>query len=296
VLLGHDRDPSDAGRAVSGDGGGRRRAGGVVPRGVPAGAHVVRLKRATTLVTTGVYAYTRNPGYVGVALLFSSIAVATGTWWALATIAAELIVVDRRVVVPEEHYLEHEFRDTYRHYMARTRRWIYFLFDTSMADIFTAMADGPSLASLIVPAAAALAGVSLGKFWDHLMADSRWHREQRAQAYAAFIAAIEAVYIEMSQTTEDFSETRVDDCLREATRTGAVVDMFGSAAVAQCAHKVWNFAALELNCHEVRTLTAAEWLPVSQRFRQFIDDFRDSARKELGQESLVGRSYDLTPK
>jgi chemotaxis protein histidine kinase CheA len=148
------------------------------------------------------------------------------------------------------------------------------------------VSNGVSIASLVVPAAAVLAGVAVGKTWDVLASGVQWTRQQRATAYAEFLAAVEAIYFEMSQETRDYSAEKVDACVREATRADAVIDMFGSKDVAERAHKLWNFVALELNSREIAELDEAAWSPISDRFRTLIDAFRDVARRDLRQKPL----------
>lgn len=79
---------------------------------------------ATALVTTGPYRYTRNPMYVGFAVLYAGIALASGLLWALVALPVVLLIVDRVVIPPEERHLEARFGDEYRAYKTRVRRWI----------------------------------------------------------------------------------------------------------------------------------------------------------------------------
>jgi protein-S-isoprenylcysteine O-methyltransferase Ste14 len=78
----------------------------------------------TALVTTGPYRITRNPAYVGLALVYAGIVALAQAPWAYATLVLALVVVDRMVIVREERYMERRFGEDYRHYKARTRRWI----------------------------------------------------------------------------------------------------------------------------------------------------------------------------
>ncbi|HVF05434.1 MAG TPA: isoprenylcysteine carboxylmethyltransferase family protein [Frankiaceae bacterium] len=80
--------------------------------------------RATTLVTTGPYRLSRNPGYVGMALVYAGIAVASGAWLAFATVVPALVAIDRCVIRGEERHLEKVFGDEYRAYTRRVRRWL----------------------------------------------------------------------------------------------------------------------------------------------------------------------------
>lgn len=80
--------------------------------------------RTTTIVTDGPYRFTRNPMYVGMALLYVGLAVATGVIWALATLLVVLVIIRRYVIAREEKYLIGKFGDPYREYQSRVRRWI----------------------------------------------------------------------------------------------------------------------------------------------------------------------------
>ena len=80
--------------------------------------------RATTLVTTGPYRFSRNPGYLGMALVYAGVVVLTGGWWAFATLVPALVAVDRCVIAGEERHLDSVFGESYRAYRARVRRWL----------------------------------------------------------------------------------------------------------------------------------------------------------------------------
>jgi len=82
-------------------------------------------RRATTaIVTAGPYRVTRNPAYLGMALIYAGIAVVSGAPWVLLALAPTLVVVDRGVIAREERYLEAKFGQEYLRYKARTRRWL----------------------------------------------------------------------------------------------------------------------------------------------------------------------------
>jgi protein-S-isoprenylcysteine O-methyltransferase Ste14 len=78
----------------------------------------------TTIVTTGAYRLSRNPGYLGMALACAGIAVLTGALWALVTLVPTLLLIDRAVIAREERYLERRFGEEYARYRDRVRRWI----------------------------------------------------------------------------------------------------------------------------------------------------------------------------
>jgi protein-S-isoprenylcysteine O-methyltransferase Ste14 len=76
------------------------------------------------LVTDGPYRFTRNPGYLGMALACAGIAVVSDALWALVPIVGAVAVIDRGVIAREERYLERKFGAQYNAYRARVRRWL----------------------------------------------------------------------------------------------------------------------------------------------------------------------------
>lgn len=78
----------------------------------------------TALVTEGPYRFSRNPGYLGMALLAAGIALLADAPWALLGVAGAAVVIDVGVIRREEPYLERLFGKPYREYRRRVRRWI----------------------------------------------------------------------------------------------------------------------------------------------------------------------------
>ena len=81
-------------------------------------------QRASALVTGGIYRWTRNPMYLGMAALL----LAWGLWLAnagaLAVISLFIAYLNRFQIAPEERALRARFGDEYTAYRARVRRWI----------------------------------------------------------------------------------------------------------------------------------------------------------------------------
>jgi len=77
-----------------------------------------------TLVTSGLYRYSRNPMYVGVLLILCGWAI--GLWsWVLAIYAAGIaIAVHVRVLVNEEPFLSRTHGEAWTAYRARVGRWL----------------------------------------------------------------------------------------------------------------------------------------------------------------------------
>ena len=88
------------------------------------GTSVEPWKPTTAIVTTGPYRFTRNPAYLGMALISVGIALLADAPWALVPLPLVLVVIDRGVIAREERYLERKFGREYLDYKARARRWI----------------------------------------------------------------------------------------------------------------------------------------------------------------------------
>lgn len=89
-----------------------------------AGTHVEPWKPSTAIVTDGVYRFTRNPIYLGMALAYVGLALAADSLIALVLLAPALVVMSTGVIAREERYLEGKFGDEYRRYKASVRRWV----------------------------------------------------------------------------------------------------------------------------------------------------------------------------
>lgn len=84
---------------------------------------VLPIRPATTLVVTGPYRFTRNPMYVGMALLTIALGLFLNTWWPIILLAPALVVVQRFVIAREESYLHRRFGAEYDAYTRQVRRW-----------------------------------------------------------------------------------------------------------------------------------------------------------------------------
>jgi protein-S-isoprenylcysteine O-methyltransferase Ste14 len=76
------------------------------------------------IISTGVYRFTRNPMYVGMALLQIGIGVGLANGWILALVPLALVLVYLTAVRHEEAYLERKFGETYASYKRSVRRWL----------------------------------------------------------------------------------------------------------------------------------------------------------------------------
>lgn len=84
----------------------------------------LRPENASALVTGGVYRFTRNPMYVGMALLLTAWAVQLATLWPFLGPAAFVLYINRFQIAPEERVLGELFGESWSAYAARVRRWL----------------------------------------------------------------------------------------------------------------------------------------------------------------------------
>jgi len=87
---------------------------GLLLRGLASG-HVQKDKQLTT---SGPYAYTRNPLYLGSLVLAAGFAIAARSWWIVAIMLLMFAVIYIPVIAGEERYLRHtfsEYEDYARH-------------------------------------------------------------------------------------------------------------------------------------------------------------------------------------
>lgn len=81
-------------------------------------------KSASALVTSGPFAFCRNPIYLADTLFFLAAAAFTQNLWFAAAGLFFAVFVTLYGIIPEERHLEAKFGAPYQAYKARTRRWI----------------------------------------------------------------------------------------------------------------------------------------------------------------------------
>ncbi|MDO8597648.1 MAG: isoprenylcysteine carboxylmethyltransferase family protein [Sulfuricaulis sp.] len=88
-----------------------------------AGTEVKPWRPSTALVTSDIFAHTRNPMYWGLGLLILAIAIGLASAWTLIALAVFALVIHFGVVLREERYLEAKFGDAYRRYKTEVPRY-----------------------------------------------------------------------------------------------------------------------------------------------------------------------------
>jgi len=81
-------------------------------------------KSTPKIVATGIYRVTRNPMYVGMALVQAGIGFGWGNGWILLLLPLVIVVIYTSAIRHEEAYLERKFGDVYLRYKGSVRRWL----------------------------------------------------------------------------------------------------------------------------------------------------------------------------
>ena len=89
-----------------------------------AGTTVKPFEESSSLVTTGVFGVTRNPMYLGFALILAGEAIALRSLSPYGVVIAFVILMQTMYITVEEHMLADKFGSMWQHYANRTRRWI----------------------------------------------------------------------------------------------------------------------------------------------------------------------------
>ncbi len=80
--------------------------------------------KTSALVTAGIYQVTRNPMYLGLALLLSAWAFYLAAFWPFLGPVVFILYINRFQIGPEERVMREKFGDEYVAYASRVRRWI----------------------------------------------------------------------------------------------------------------------------------------------------------------------------
>jgi len=80
--------------------------------------------QSSTLVTERVYQISRNPMYLGFALILIGIAILLGSLLPYLVVAVFVLLIDRVSIRVEEKMLAGQFGEEWEAYRKKTRRWI----------------------------------------------------------------------------------------------------------------------------------------------------------------------------
>ena len=82
------------------------------------------LEKVSSLVTSGVYQYSRNPMYVGLVLILLGWAFYLSHFLAFVLLPIFILYMTRFQIQPEERMMAQKFGKIYQDYLNKVRRWI----------------------------------------------------------------------------------------------------------------------------------------------------------------------------
>jgi protein-S-isoprenylcysteine O-methyltransferase Ste14 len=120
---------------LGGPGGAHLLGGALVGLGLALmGAAAVEMARARTtiiphrdphaLVTSGIFRLSRNPIYLGDALVLAGVSVWLGAWLGLLLVPVFMALIVHRFILAEEERLRQGFGPAFSDWAATTRRWL----------------------------------------------------------------------------------------------------------------------------------------------------------------------------
>jgi protein-S-isoprenylcysteine O-methyltransferase Ste14 len=87
-------------------------------------ANILPNRAATALVSSGPFAVSRNPIYLGNTLLVAGAAFVWGNFWYVPAALVAAALVQRLAIQREEQHMAERFGEAWRLYAQRTPRWI----------------------------------------------------------------------------------------------------------------------------------------------------------------------------
>jgi protein-S-isoprenylcysteine O-methyltransferase Ste14 len=89
-----------------------------------AGTAIEPWKPTTSIVTTGFYAWSRNPIYAGFCLINIGIGIASNSLWIFVSFIPAAFLLYHVAIAKEEAYLAEKFGEEYLAYKNKVRRWV----------------------------------------------------------------------------------------------------------------------------------------------------------------------------
>lgn len=86
--------------------------------------HIEPWKPTSNIITTGIFAYSRNPIYIAMSLVPMGLGFIFSSFWILISLLPALVAVYFVAIKKEEAYLEQKFGEEYLQYQQKVRRWL----------------------------------------------------------------------------------------------------------------------------------------------------------------------------
>ena len=83
----------------------------------------IKIEKASSLVTSGIFKYSRNPMYLGMVLILISIAIKFNFYGGILVIGIFVYFITIFQILPEEKAMQKLFGEDFIKYKIKTRRW-----------------------------------------------------------------------------------------------------------------------------------------------------------------------------
>ncbi|MBL4818923.1 MAG: isoprenylcysteine carboxylmethyltransferase family protein [Deltaproteobacteria bacterium] len=80
-------------------------------------------KPTTQIISSGIYAYSRNPMYIAFGIVTIGTGIILNSLWITLSFIPSIVVIFFIAIKKEELYLENKFGQDYLSYKAKVRRW-----------------------------------------------------------------------------------------------------------------------------------------------------------------------------
>ncbi len=100
-------------------------SGGGILQFVTAGTNLRTDQPTHMIVTNGLYAYSRNPIYMGMIIFVAGLGLAFNAPFVLLLLVGAVLILRFGVIEAEEEYLEQKFGDHYLQYKSDVGRWMF---------------------------------------------------------------------------------------------------------------------------------------------------------------------------
>ena len=84
----------------------------------------LKTEKATSLIVSGIYMYSRNPMYLGMLFILISISIRFNIIGGIISISTFIIYITKFQIIPEEEQLKRIFGEKFLNYKKKTRMWL----------------------------------------------------------------------------------------------------------------------------------------------------------------------------
>ena len=76
------------------------------------------------MITTGIFKYSRNPTYLGMLSILAGIGFIANSFWVVLSVFPAIYMLTTKLIIPEEMYMQHVFKEKAVEYFKKVRRWL----------------------------------------------------------------------------------------------------------------------------------------------------------------------------